>query len=129
MAYAIAGSMEIDIMNDPIAQGADGQDVYLKDIWPSNQEINDALEQFVTRKQFEERYADVFTGTKDWQDIKTSGGLTYQWDSGPPMCKPPYFEGMAAEPGTASDIRGASALAILGDLSPPITLPCGRNQT
>ena len=69
-------------MNDPIAKAADGQDVYLKDIWPSNQEINEALEQFVTRKQFEERYADVFTGTKDWQDIKTSGGLTYEWDSG-----------------------------------------------
>ena len=104
-------------MNDPIwAKGADGQDVYLKDIWPSNQEINEALEQFVTRKQFEERYADVFTGTKDWQDIKTSGGLTYEWDSGSTYVQnPPYFEGMSAEPGTANDIRGASALAILGD--------------
>ena len=116
VAYAIAGSMEIDIMNDPIAKGADGQDVYLKDIWPSNQEVSDAMEQFVTRSQFEERYADVFTGTKDWQEIKTSGGLTYDWNSGSTYVQnPPYFEGMSSEAGEAADIRGASALAILGD--------------
>lgn len=116
VAYALAGSMEIDIMNDVLGQGADGQDVYLKDIWPSNQEVAEAMAQFVTRAQFEERYADVFAGTKDWQAIRTSGGLTYDWNSGSTYVQnPPYFEGMSPEPGKAADIRGANALAILGD--------------
>ena len=116
VAYALAGSMELDIMNDPLGKGADGQDVYLRDIWPSNQEISDAMEQFVTRSQFEERYADVFTGTKDWQEIKTSGGLTYDWNSGSTYVQnPPYFEGMSAEPGVATDIKDAKALMVLGD--------------
>ena len=116
VAYAIAGTMEIDIMKDPLAKGADGQNVYLRDIWPTNAEINQATETFVKRSQFEERYADVFTGTKDWQEIKTSGGLTYDWDAGSTYVQnPPYFEGMRPEGGKAADIRGASILAILGD--------------
>ena len=116
VAYAIAGSMEVDLVKDPLATGADGQEIYLKDLWPSNAEITAAMEQFVTRSQFEERYADVFTGTKDWQEIKTSGGLTYDWHDGSTYVQnPPYFENMSPEPGTASDIHGASALAILGD--------------
>ena len=116
VAYALAGSMEIDIMKDVIGQGTDGQDIYLKDIWPSNEEIAEAMSTFVTRAQFEERYSDVFTGTKDWQAIKTTGGLTYNWDSGSTYVQnPPYFEGMSVEPSAACNIDGARALAVLGD--------------
>ena len=116
VAYAIAGTMTVDIMKAPIAKDAQGQDVYLRDIWPSNQEVADALEQFVTRNQFEERYADVFTGPEDWQTIKTSGGLTYAWNANSTYVQnPPYFDGMSGEAGQATDIHGAKALAILGD--------------
>lgn len=116
VAYAIAGSMKIDLTKEPIAQDAKGKDVYLKDIWPSNKEIADLVNKIVTPEMFRSRYADVFTGDKHWQDIKVSGGLTYEWSSKSTYIKkPPYFEGMQRNPGSLSDIKGARVLALLGD--------------
>ncbi len=117
VAYALAGDMNIDIANDPIAQTPDGKDVYLKDLWPSQQEIAELVEKTVTREAFIEKYADVFKGDEKWQSVEVSGGETYDW---PPTStyvqNPPYFQGMGAEPGTISNISGARILALLGDM-------------
>jgi aconitate hydratase len=116
VAYALAGSMKIDITKDPIGTGADGQPVYLKDIWPSNLEVKETLQKAVTQEMFQKRYANVFQGPKEWQEVKVSGGMTYKWDPGSTYVQnPPYFVGMAQEPGSLSDIRGARVLALFGD--------------
>ncbi|SFM12126.1 aconitate hydratase AcnA [Shimia aestuarii] len=117
VAYALAGTMDIDIANDPIAQTPDGEDVYLKDIWPSTQEIAELVEKTVTREAFVSKYADVFKGDEKWRSVETSDSETYDW---PPTStyiqNPPYFRGMAPEPGTISNIEGAKVLLILGDM-------------
>ncbi len=117
VAYALAGTMDIDLANDPIAQTPDGKDVYLKDIWPTQAEIAELVEATVTRAAFVEKYASVFTGDEKWQAVETSEGETYDW---PPQStyvqNPPYFQGMAAEPGTISNIKDARVLALLGDM-------------
>ena len=101
VAYALAGTMDIDIAKDPIAQTADGKDVYLKDLWPSTEEIAELVEKTVTRAAFQEKYAAVFKGDEKWQGVKTSTGETYDW---PPAStyvqNPPYFQGMSKTPGT-----------------------------
>ncbi|WP_338550142.1 aconitate hydratase AcnA [Roseovarius phycicola] len=117
VAYALAGTMDIDLANDPIAQTPDGKDVYLKDIWPTQQEIAELVEKTVTREAFIEKYADVFKGDEKWQEVETSAGETYDW---PPQStyvqNPPYFQGMGREPGTITNIEGAKVLALLGDM-------------
>ena len=117
VAYALAGTMDIDLANDPIAQTPDGSDVYLKDIWPTQAEIAELVEKTVTRDAFIEKYADVFKGDDKWQDVETSTGETYDW---PPQStyvqNPPYFQGMSKEPGTITNIEGAKVLALLGDM-------------
>jgi aconitate hydratase len=117
VAYALAGDMNIDIANDPIAQTPDGKDVYLKDIWPTDAEIAELVEKVVTREAFLSKYADVFKGDEKWQAVEVSGGATYDW---PPTStyiqNPPYFQGMAQEAGTISDIKDARVLALLGDM-------------
>ena len=117
VAYALAGTMDIDIANDPIAQTPDGKDVYLKDIWPSTQEIAELVDKTVTREAFVSKYADVFKGDEKWRSVETSDSETYDW---PPTStyiqNPPYFRGMAPEPGTISNIEGAKVLLILGDM-------------
>jgi aconitate hydratase len=117
VAYALAGSMLIDLANDPIGQGSDGQDVYLKDIWPSNQEIQDIVLDTVSADMFNAKYADVFSGEPEWQSIETTTGMTYGWQSGSTYVQnPPYFEGMKpANDSNSSDIEGAHILALLGD--------------
>jgi aconitate hydratase len=116
VAYAIAGSMNVDITNDPLGEDESGQPVYLKDIWPSNGEVRAAIEQAVTPEMFREQYADAFSGTAEWQAIDAPTGLTYEWQDGSTYVKhPPYFDGMAAEPGALADITGARILALLGD--------------
>lgn len=115
VAYAIAGNTTIDLANDPLGQDDNGNDVYLKDIWPSNQEVQDLVDQTVTREMFGEKYADVFAGTQEWQDIQVSGGETYAWDDSTYINNPPYFEGMTNEVGGFSDIQNANILALLGD--------------
>ncbi len=115
VAYALAGSMKINITTDPITQDRDGNDVYLKDLWPSNAEVNAAVNASLTRQMFIERYADVFTGTADWQAIPVSEGQTYNWsDRSTYIQHPPYFQGMGTEVADTADIVGARPLALLG---------------
>jgi len=116
VAYAIAGSVQINLTKDPIGKDKNGNDVYLKDIWPSNQEIREIMEKSVTAKMFKEKYADVFTGDEEWQKIKVDKGMNFVWkDSSTYVANPPYFEGMSAKPGKISDIHNAKLLAIFGD--------------
>ncbi|WP_294608147.1 aconitate hydratase AcnA [uncultured Roseovarius sp.] len=117
VAYALAGDMNIDLANDPIAQTPDGKDVYLKDIWPTSKEVADLVEQTVTRGAFQSKYADVFKGDEKWQGVETSEGETYDWPAQSTYVQnPPYFKGMSKEPGTISNIEGARVLALLGDM-------------
>lgn len=117
VAYALAGTMDIDLTTEPIGTGKDGQDVYLKDIWPSTQEIAELVEQTVTREAFQTKYADVFKGDEKWRSVETTDSLTYDWPATSTYVQnPPYFQGMGAEPGTISNIEGAKVLAILGDM-------------
>jgi aconitate hydratase len=116
VAYAIAGSMKINLLADPIGQDHQGNDVYLKDIWPSNQEIVDTVRSCVKAEMFQRRYGNVFDGDENWKKIEVSGGLTYDWDSTSTYVQhPPYFEGMSPEPGDFSNIENARVLAVLAD--------------
>ncbi|MGF1605239.1 MAG: aconitate hydratase AcnA [Rhodothalassiaceae bacterium] len=116
VAYALAGNMMIDITQDPIGQGTDGQDVYLKDIWPSSKEIEEVVRQAITSDMFNTRYADVFTGDETWRGIEVAEGQTYDWKADSTYVQhPPFFEDMRPEPGSLSDIKGARLLAKLGD--------------
>ena len=116
VAYAIAGSITVDLVNDPLGTDQEGKPVYLKDIWPSNEEIAETVAKSVTRQMFQSRYADVFQGPKQWQEVRFAEGQTYKWDVGSTYVKePPFFQEMGKEPGSISDIVGARPLAILGD--------------
>ncbi|WP_273688736.1 aconitate hydratase AcnA [Ketogulonicigenium vulgare] len=117
VAYAIAGDLNIDLSREPLGQTAVGEDVYLKDIWPTQQEIAELVEATVTRQAFLTKYADVFKGDENWQKVETTDTETYNW---PPTStyiqNPPYFRGMSPEKGSIQNIRGARILAILGDM-------------
>ncbi len=116
VAYAIAGSMRADILNDPLGEDANGNPVFLKDIWPSNKEIADTMGRSLTPEMFKSRYGNVFEGPEEWRAIKTTTSETYQWDSGSTyIAYPPYFEGMTMDLEPLSDIKGARSLAMLGD--------------
>ncbi len=116
VAYALAGSMKIDITKDAIGTGSDGKPVFLKDIWPTNAEVQAAVASAVTRPMFIDRYAEVFKGTEAWQAIQIKEGETYEWDNTSTYIQnPPYFEGMNKTPGRISEIKAARPLAILGD--------------
>lgn len=115
VAYALAGSMKINITTDPIAQDRDGNDVYLKDLWPTSDEIDAAVNASLTREMFIERYADVFTGTAEWQEIKVTEGQTYDWNASSTYIQhPPFFQGMGKHVADTADIMGARPLALLG---------------
>ena len=117
VVYALAGTMDIDISKDPITQTADGKDVYLKDLWPSTEEIAALVEKTVTRAAFQEKYAAVFKGDEKWQAVKTSTGETYDWPSASTYVQnPPYFKDMSKTPGTIQNIENAKVLAVLGDM-------------
>ncbi|MBB4658095.1 aconitate hydratase AcnA [Parvularcula dongshanensis] len=116
VAYAIAGSMDVNLTKDPIAQTPDGKDVYLKDIWPTSHEIAEMVRANVTPEMFAERYAEVFKGDERWQGIETSGGETYAWPSSTYIANPPYFHEMDARPADPEPIEGARVLALLGDM-------------
>jgi aconitate hydratase len=116
VAYALAGSMQIDLVNEPLGEGKDGQPVFLKDIWPTSEEIAVLQRKHVTNKMFATRYADVFKGDKNWQGIKVSGGQTYNWDPASTYVQnPPYFENMQMEPAPVTDIVEARVLGVFGD--------------
>ncbi len=117
VAYALAGDMNIDLTTEPLGQDRDGKDVYLKDIWPTSQEVAELVEKTVTREAFQSKYANVFAGDEKWQAVETTDSLTYDW---PPTStyvqNPPYFQDMSPEAGTISDVKGAKILALLGDM-------------
>ncbi|MFC0103010.1 MULTISPECIES: aconitate hydratase AcnA [Sphingopyxis] len=116
VAYALKGTVIEDFTTTPIGTGKDGQDVFLKDIWPTNQEVADMVAGAVDRDMFEARYAHVYKGDAHWQKIEVEGSDTYQWRAGSTyVANPPYFEGMSMTPAPVSDIVGAKPLAILGD--------------
>ena len=116
VAYALAGSIRSDITETPLGKGKDGQDVYLKDVWPTNGEVAAMVQQAVTPAMFRARYADVFKGDVHWQSIRVTGGDTYQWNpSSTYVQNPPYFVGMTMTPAPVADIVDARALAVLGD--------------
>ncbi len=116
VAYALAGTIRSDITETPLGKRADGTDIYLKDIWPTNGEVADMVQKAVTPAMFRARYGDVFKGDKHWQAIRVTGGDTYRWNpSSTYVQNPPYFEGMTMTPAPVTDIVGAHALAVLGD--------------
>ncbi len=116
VVYALAGDMNIDVTTEPLGQDQDGNDVFLKDIWPTQKEIADLVHRTVTREAFLSRYADVFAGDERWRAIEVKGGLTYTWPSTSTYVQnPPYFEGMGPEPGEITDVKDARVLAMLGD--------------
>ena len=116
VAYALAGSVQMDLTTQPIGTGSDGKDVYLKDIWPSNKEIQTFIRENVTRAMFEEKYADVFKGDAHWQAVDAPRSETYAWDDDSTYVQnPPYFQGMGKKPVAIGDIKGARILGLFGD--------------
>jgi len=116
VAYAIAGSMKVDITTEPLGQDKDGKDVFLKDVWPTNQEIHDAINTSLSREMFIKRYANVFDGTPEWRAVPVSKGKTYAWNSESTYIQhPPYFQGMGPGVADTENINGARPLALLGD--------------
>jgi aconitate hydratase len=116
VAYAIAGSLRINLSTDAIGKDKDGKDVFLKDIWPSSHEIAEIMAKAVTPEMFAERYSDVFKGDEHWQGIEVSGGQTYSWPPGSTYVQnPPYFEGMSLDVDAPTDVENARVLAVFGD--------------
>ena len=116
VAYALKGTVIEDFVTTPIGQGSNGQDVYLKDIWPTNAEVYATMTACVDRAMFQARYADVYKGDKHWQAINVTGSETYQWRAGSTyVANPPYFEGMTMTPAPVQDIVDAKPLLVLGD--------------
>ena len=116
VAYALAGTMDIDLATEPLGIDPSGQPVFLKDIWPSAQDIQAVVEQAIDADMFTRRYADVFAGDQHWQSLATPDGQTFEWDpQSTYVRKPPYFDGMSAQPSPVTDVSGARVLAKLGD--------------
>jgi aconitate hydratase len=116
VAYALTGTMDMDITSDPLGTDASGQPVYLSEIWPSPQEIEDVVDSAIASEMFTRDYADVFAGDETWRSLPTPEGDIFEWDADSTYVrKPPYFDGMAAEPVPVTDISGARVLAKLGD--------------
>jgi aconitate hydratase len=116
VAYALAGSVQIDLTTEPLGMGKDGKPVYLKDIWPSNKEIQAFIAKNVTKAIFKAKYADVFKGDANWQKVKAPTGQTYAWDDKSTYVQnPPYFRGMGKQPAPVTEIVGARILGLFGD--------------
>ena len=137
VAYALAGRMDVDLYNEPIGTDTAGRGVFLREIWPTPDEVRDAVRTSVRREMFQSIYADVFTGDDRWAELAATGEESYAWDDASTYVKlPPYFDSMPPEPARISDIRGARSLAVLGDsvttdhISPagsiPADSPAGR---
>jgi aconitate hydratase len=116
VAYALAGTVDIDLQNDPIAVNDEGRKVYLKDVWPTREEIRKIRADAITREQFAEKYGDVFTGNETWNDVPVSSSELYPWDEESTYIQnPPFFEGMSENPSGFSSIQGARCLVFVGD--------------
>ncbi len=116
VAYAIAGTIDIDLSSEPLGVGSDGQPVFLADLWPSDAEVAEAVRASLTPAMFQERYASAFSGDERWREVPTTNAITYAWDDDSTYVKlPPYFAGLTPEPGVVRDVLGARVLAKLGD--------------
>jgi aconitate hydratase len=116
VAYALAGRMDVDLVNEPLGQGSDGEDVFLRDLWPSRDEIDAVIGDSVRGQMYTDVYADVFTGDDRWRGLDTPEGELYVWDEGSTYVRlPPYFDGMPREPRPVSDVEGARCLVMIGD--------------
>ncbi|WP_350335683.1 aconitate hydratase AcnA [Coralliovum pocilloporae] len=116
VAYALAGSLNINLTTEPLGHDQNGEAVYLRDIWPTSAEIAELMRKSVTREMFQSRYSDVFKGDPQWQDINVEGGETYKWNGGSTYVQnPPYFEGMTMEPAPVSDVKDARILSLFLD--------------
>jgi aconitate hydratase len=115
VAYALAGTLDTDLTKDAIGTGSDGKPVYLKDIWPSNQEISDVIAGAINPQMFEKNYADVFKGDSRWNNIASPDGSVYKWDDSTYIKNPPYFDGMTMETGKIEDVHAARVLGLFGD--------------
>jgi aconitate hydratase len=116
VAYALAGSMDVDLFNEPLGQDASGDDVYLRDIWPSPADVEELVTSSISADMFSNDYSDVFHGDDTWRSLPTPEGDTFEWDpESTYVRKPPYFDGMPHEPEPVTDIEGARVLAVLGD--------------
>ena len=116
IAYGLAGTMDFDFETDPLGKDHEGNPVYLKDIWPSAQEIDDTIKSSISQDMFRNSYETIFAGDSRWQNLSTPEGDTFEWDENSTYVrKPPYFDGMTMEPAPVSDIQGARVLALLGD--------------
>ncbi|MCB0898475.1 MAG: aconitate hydratase AcnA [Actinobacteria bacterium] len=116
VAYALLGRMDVDIVNEPLGTGTDGQPVYLRDIWPTDAEVQEVIRRAIDDDMYARRYADVFAGDQTWQNLPTPTGSTFAWDADSTYVrKPPYFDGMQPVPAPVADVSGARVLAKLGD--------------
>jgi aconitate hydratase len=116
VAYALAGTVDIDLKGEPLGVGTDGKEVYLKDIWPTTQEVREAVAANITSKMYQEKYADVFTGSEMWNEIEVSGGELYEWDEASTYIQhPPFFQELTMEVPSIEDIKGARVLGLFGD--------------
>ena len=116
VAYALAGSLQVDLTKEPLGKGSDGQPVYLKDIWPSSAEVAEFIEQNITSELFKSRYADVFGGDQNWKDVEVTEAETFAWNPGSTYVQnPPYFVGMEKTPKPVTDIEGARILGLFLD--------------
>jgi aconitate hydratase len=116
VAYAIAGTMDIDMATEPLGTGKDGKPVFLKDIWPSNQEVAQAVEKHIKQAMYQRVYAEIFKGDEQWAKLQVPEGNRYQWDETSTYVKhPPYFDGMTEQPAPLAELKGARCLALLGD--------------
>ncbi len=140
VAYALAGTMDLDLTTEPLGQDASGADVFLADIWPTLEEVSETIRASLTSDMFRTRYASVFDGDEYWQQVPVAGGQTYAWeDTSTYVQNPPYFAGMTMTPAPVTDVEGARVLALLGDsvttdhISPAgsigPTTPAGRYLT
>jgi aconitate hydratase len=115
VAYALTGRMDVDILNDPLGEGSDGEPVYLRDLWPSSDEIRQTVASAVRSDMFTRSYDDVFTGDERWSALEIPEGDRYEWPDSTYVRRPPFFEGMRPEPAPPEPVRGARVLAVLGD--------------
>jgi aconitate hydratase len=116
VAYALAGRMDIDLLNEPLGEDQDGNDVYLRDLWPSAEEIQETITRAVRGEMFSRTYADVFTGDPAWRELPVPEGDLFAWEPDSTYVRrPPYFEGMSRQPGTVEDVTGARCLVMVGD--------------
>ena len=116
VAYALAGSLDVNLLNDPLGDDADGNPVFLRDIWPSQKEVHELIANSLDSGMFKSSYASVFAGDQNWNSLEVATGEIYAWDPDSTYVKhPPYFEGMTLDPEPVQDIRGARVLALLGD--------------